>query len=80
MGGLNKMAPILQMTFQMHFFNENWCVLIGILLKFVPYGSINIMSVLVQVMAWHLTGTKPLTDPMLTHIYDGIWCHYTSVS
>ena len=30
----------------------------------------NNQSALVQVMAWHLLGAKPLPEPMLTQIYD----------
>ena len=28
------------------------------------------MSALVQVMAWHWTGSEPITDPMRTQIYN----------
>ena len=41
-------------------------------LKFVPNGQINIISELVQIMAWRRRGDKPLSEPMmdklLTHI------------
>ena len=46
--------------------NENYCILIKIALKFVPYGSIDNESSLVQVMTWCQTGDKPLTEPMMT--------------
>ena len=45
--------------------NEKFCILIRISLKFVPKGSIDIKSVLVQVMAWHWTGNKPLSELMV---------------
>ena len=41
-------------------------------LKFLPNGQINIISELVQIMAWRRRGDKPLSEPMmdklLTHI------------
>ena len=54
----------------MLFFYENVWLLIKIALKFVPKGTIDHMSALVQVMAWHLTGDKPLPEPMLTQFSD----------
>ena len=40
------------------------------LLKFDPEGSIDNMWALVQVMAWHWIGDKPLPEPMLTEMAD----------
>ena len=52
--------------------NENVRIPIETLLKFVPKGPINNIPTLVQVMAWHRSGDKPLSEPMmvslLTHI------------
>ena len=39
--------------FKCIFMNENFCILIQILLKFVPKGPINHILVLIQIMAWH---------------------------
>ena len=39
--------------------------MIQIYLEFVPNGLIGIKSALVQVMAWHRTGTKPLFEPVM---------------
>ena len=59
-------------TFKRIFLNEDVGILIKISLKFVPKGPINNIPALVQVMAWHRPGDKPLTEPMvvrlLTHI------------
>ena len=59
-------------TFKRIFLNENVEISIKISLKFVPKGRINNIPALVQVMAWHRPGHKPLTEPMvvrlLTHI------------
>ena len=52
--------------FKCIFINENICNLIKISLKFVPKGSIDNKSALVQVMAWPRTGGKPLPAPMLS--------------
>ena len=41
--------------------------------KFAPKGPINNIPALVQIMAWHRPGDKPLFEPMivslLTHLY-----------
>ena len=50
--------------------NEKFCILILISLKFVPKGSNDNKSVLVQVMAWCQTGAKPLPEPMLAQFTD----------
>ena len=54
------------------FLNENVRISIKISLKFVPKGPINNNPALVQIMAWRLSGDKPLSEPMmvnlLTHI------------
>ena len=59
-------------TFKRIFLNENVIILIKISLKFVPYGPINNIPSLVQIMAWHLSGNKPLSEPIMgslpTHI------------
>ena len=34
-------------------------------LKFVPKDPINNIPALVQIMAWHLAGDKPLSEPMM---------------
>ena len=52
------------------FLNENVTISIKFLLKFVLKGPINNKSALVQVMARHLFGAKPLPEPMLTQFTD----------
>ena len=59
-------------TFKCIFLNENVRISIKISLKFVLKGPINNNPALVQIMAWRLSGDKPLSEPMmvclLTHI------------
>ena len=67
------MAAISQKTFLNVFFkNENAKILIRISMKFVLNGPIKNIPALVQIMAWHRPGDKPLSEPMmislLTHI------------
>ena len=54
------------------FLNENIWMSIKISPKFVPKGPFNDIPALVQIMAWRLTGAKPISEPMLvsllTHI------------
>ena len=58
--------------FKRIFFNENVWISIKISLKFVPKGPINNFPALVQIMAWHRSGDKPLSEQMMvnfpTHI------------
>ena len=54
--------------FRMHFCE--WNFLIKISLKFVPKGPIDNEPTLVQIMAWHGIGDKPLPEPMLTQFTD----------
>ena len=64
---LDKMAAILaDDIFKRIFLNENVRISIQISLKFVPRGSIDNKPVLVQIMAWHRIGDKPLPESMLT--------------
>ena len=59
-------------TFKRISLNENVRISIKISLNFVPYGPINNILALVQIMAWRWSGDKPLFEPMLvslpTHI------------
>ena len=64
-------APYTDIEFQLNL-NENVWISIKISLKFVPKGPINNIPVLVQIMAWHRPGDKPLSETilagLLTHI------------
>ena len=63
------MAAIRRWYFQMYF--HEW--------KFLcfdfPKGPIDSKSALVQVMAWHRTGNKPLPEPMLAQFTDAYMWH-----
>ena len=56
-------------------FNESVWISITISLKFIPKGPINYNSALVQVVAWHRTGEKPLPESMLTKSTDAYIRH-----
>ena len=64
--GWNKMAAVFQMTFSNAF---SWISVYEfqskISLKFVPKVPINYIPDLVQIMAWHPTGDKPLLEAMM---------------
>ena len=58
-------------------FIESVWISITISLKFIPKGPIDYKSALVQVMAWHRTGEKPLhvrinADPIHRRIYTAL--------
>ena len=52
--------------FKCIFLNENIWITIGISLKFFPRGPINNIPALVQIMAWHRLGDKPLSEPIMS--------------
>ena len=54
--------------------NEKFYILIQIALKFAPKGPTDNDKTLVQVMAWHRKGDKPLPEPMLTKYTDTYIC------
>ena len=54
----------------MDFLYENIWISINISLKFVCKGQINIIPALVQIMAWHWPGNKPLSEPMMALFTD----------
>ena len=56
--------------FRCIFVNEKFCIFIKISLKFVPKGPIDNNPALVQIMAWHQIGNKPLSEPLLTRFTD----------
>ena len=51
--------------FKCIFLNQNVWIPIKVSLEFVPEGSINNIPALVQMMAWHRQGDKPLSEPMM---------------
>ena len=69
------MAAILaDDIFKSIFLNENDLISIQISLKLVPRSPIDNKAALVQVMAWRLTGDKPLPEPMLIQFtYAYMW-------
>ena len=66
---LDKMAAMFaDDIYKCAFMNEKLCILIRISLKFVPKSSIDNKSALVQVMAGHRKGDKPVSKSMLTQL------------
>ena len=52
------------------FLFENCCILIQISLKFVPNSQIDNNPVMIQLVAWHRTGDKPLSKTMMVLFTD----------
>ena len=50
--------------------DEEFCVLIKISLRFIPYDLIDNNTAVVQIMAWRRKGDKPLSEPMLSQFTD----------
>ena len=72
------MAAILSddiYKFRCIFLKENERIPIQISLKFVPMSPTDNGRALIQVMAWHRTGDKPLSEPMLTQFIDANMRH-----
>ena len=67
--GWDKMATTLaDDIFKCIFLNENVGISIRISLKFVPDVPIYNKPALVQIMAWHLPGDKPLYELMMVRL------------
>ena len=61
------MAATLQTPFSNAFSWEKFVCFDSTFHKFVPEDPIDNKSALVQEMAWHKTGNKPLPKPKTTH-------------
>ena len=68
-------AVLADDIFKCIFLNENDSISIKNSLKFVPRSPINNNSALVQVMAWHRIGDKPLPEPMMAQLTDAYMWH-----
>ena len=74
------MADILETVFYKCFYvTVNYYILIQISSKFVLNDTIDNNSGLIQVMAWHQAGNKPLPEPMLTKL-KYVWRHMAAVT
>ena len=62
--GLDTMRPRQHFANDIFKLNENVWIFIKISLKSVPMNPVENMVALVQIMAWHCTGNKPLSEPM----------------
>ena len=67
-------------TFKCIFLNENIIISIEISLQFVPMVRINNIPALVQIMAWHRPGDKPLSGPVMVCLTDAYRRHSASMS
>ena len=54
--------------------HENFRLSTKISLKYVPYGLIDNMAALFQIMAWGRTGDKPLSEAMMAEFTDVYTC------
>ena len=55
--------------FKCIFFNKNIYISLRIPLKFIPKDQINNIPALIQIMAWHRPGHKPLSEPMMIILF-----------
>ena len=74
------MAVISLMIFFNYIFsNENIGITIKILLKYLPKGAIDNISLLVQIMAWHRPHNKPLSEKTIASLlHDAYMRHLAS--
>ena len=68
-------AFLADSIFKCIFLNQNDKILFQNSLKLVPRSPIDSKPALVQVMAWHRTGDKPLSEPMMTQVTDTYMRH-----
>ena len=62
------------------FVNENIGILIKNPQKLFTYSPVGKKPALVQVMAWHWIGDKPLSDSMMANFADAFMVHLASMS
>ena len=67
-------------SFKCIFLIEKVWILIHISLKIFLNDPVNIISTLVQIMAWHRAGDKPLSEPMMAYMTDAYMRHSVSRS
>ena len=60
--------PFSRQHFEMDFLHENLWISIKISLKFLARGPVNNIPALVQIMAWHQPGNKPLSEPLMVSL------------
>ena len=63
-----KLASILHNRYANYLIGSDVSILIKISHKFVPKVGINNIPALVQIMAWHRPGDKPLSEPMMVSL------------
>ena len=73
-------AVLADDIFKCIFWNENDIIPIQISLKFVASSPIDNKPALVQVMAWHQIGDKPLPEPMMAEFTDTYMLHQGDMS
>ena len=61
-------ATLSDDIFKCIFWNENIWISVKISLNFVPYGSINNIPALVQIMTWRRPCDKPLSESMMVNL------------
>ena len=66
--------------FKCIFLNENAWIFFSISLNFVPKGPINNIPSSVQIMAWHRSGDKPFSRPMMALFTDTYMRHSALMS
>ena len=76
----SKWTPFCRQYLQMHFLNENVWISSTISQRFVSKGLINNILALVQIMAWHRLGDKPLYEPVIVRLLTHIFRHSASMS
>ena len=67
-------------SFKCNFLNDNFWILNEMSLKCVPYGLIDNMATLAQIMAYHRSCDKPLSEPMMASFSYAYMRHSASTS
>ena len=65
--GRDKLDAIL------HTAVSNILISIKIWMNFIPKDLINNITALVQIIAWHRPGDKPLSEPMTVSLLTHVW-------
>ena len=76
----NILHEIFKRIFKWIFWHEHLSIANEISLKCIPFGLIDNLAALVQIMARRWTGDKPLYDSMVDSFTDAYMHHSASIS
>ena len=73
-------CPFTDGILELIFLYDNCWILVSTQEKCLPEGPINNKPVLVQTIAWHWIGDRPMSEPIMVEVADQCMCNSASMS